>query len=360
MNFDKNEIKNSLSIEQVESFIAELGGDPRRQGELLICRTICHGGNSHKLYYYNNTKLFRCYTECNDSFDIFELVIKIKTQEGQNWTLYNAVTYVINFFSLDFSDFFSQDKKLLQDWNLLSKWEKTVNNQKEEKIVNLKVYDDSILKNLPRPKILPWEREGIKKEVCDDYGICYNPSSGGIIIPHYNIDNQLVGIRERTLIKENEIYGKYRPAVLNGVMYNHPLGFNLYNLNNSKNHITNIKKAIIFEGEKSCLLFASMMGEENDISVACCGSNLINYQFNLLASLHTEEIIIAFDRQYKEIGDLEWQGWTKKLKSLHEKYNKYIQISYIFDKEHVLDYKDSPIDKGKDIFLELFSKRIFL
>ena len=32
-------------------------------------------------------------------------------------------------------------------------------------------------------------------------------------------------------------------------MYNHPLGFNLYNLNNSKEAIKAIKKVIVFEGE---------------------------------------------------------------------------------------------------------------
>ena len=49
------------------------------------------------------------------------------------------------------------------------------------------------------------------------------------IIPHYDINNNLIGIRERTLIKENEVYGKYRPAYLNGKLYNHPLSFSLYN-----------------------------------------------------------------------------------------------------------------------------------
>ena len=53
---------------------------------------------------------------------------------------------------------------------------------------------------------------------------------------------------------------------------------NLYNLNYSKNQIKNIKKAIVFESEKSCLLYKSYFGIENDISVACCGSSLSAYQ----------------------------------------------------------------------------------
>ena len=96
MALNKDEIKNSLSIDQIESLVAELGGEPRRQGDILICRTICHGGNSHKLYYYDNTKLFRCYTECNNTFDIFELLIKIHKLNHEEWSLYNAMSFVIN------------------------------------------------------------------------------------------------------------------------------------------------------------------------------------------------------------------------------------------------------------------------
>lgn len=75
-----------------------------------------------------------------------------------------------------------------------------------------------------------------------NHNICYNPSSQAIVIPHYDENGFLIGIRERTLIKENEIYGKYRPTYLNKQMYNHPLGFSLYNLNNSKNNIKILKK----------------------------------------------------------------------------------------------------------------------
>lgn len=360
MRFDKDEIKNSLSIDQVEELVADLGGEPQVRGDILICKTICHGGDSHKLYYYDNTKLFRCYTECDETFDIFELILKIKKREGEEWSLYTAMSYVANFFTLDFEGNFSDNHKSLQDWTFLKKWEKNNSTDERQKAVELKVFDDKILKNLPQPHILPWEREDITKEVCDAREIHYDPAAGGVVIPHYNINGQLVGIRERTLIKENEIYGKYRPAYLNGKMYNHPLSFNLYNLNWSKDNIRNIQTVIVFEGEKSCLKFASYFGLDHDISVACCGSNLISYQVELLLSLGVKEIVIALDRQYKEIGDDEWKGWTKKLTHIHDKYGKYVQISYAFDTNHRLGYKDSPIDNGKETFLDLFRDRIIL
>lgn len=363
MNYDIDKIKNDLTIEQIESLMAELGGEPRRQGDMLICSTICHnhpGEGSHKLYYYDNTKLFRCYTECNDTFDIFQLIIKVREQAGEKWTLYNAASYVVNYFSLDFEENFDFKRSELPDWQIFNKYEANQLKNDNKKRVELKIYDGSFLKNLPRPHIIPWEKEGISYEVEQARGICFDPAAYGVVIPHYNIDGQLVGIRERTLVKDNEVYGKYRPAIINKIMYNHPLGYNLYNLNNSKNNIKAMKRAIVFEGEKSTLLYSSYFGLNNDISVACCGSNLISYQFHLLEALGVQEIIIAYDRQYKEVGDKEWKGWTKKLTQIHDKYGSRVQISYMFDKEHILGYKNSPIDCGKEKFLYLFQNRITL
>jgi DNA primase len=73
---------------------------------------------------------------------------------------------------------------------------------------------------------------------------------------------------------------------------------NLYNLNNSKDNIKLSKAAIVFEGEKSSLLYQSYFGLENDISVACCGSNISAYQVQLLLDAGAKEMIIAFDRQW--------------------------------------------------------------
>ena len=303
------------------------------------------GGHSHKLYYYNNTKLFRCYTECSDTFDIYDLIIKNKKTESINFTLYQAIQFVITFFNLTISvENFSFSNEEISDWQILNKYEQTNSQEKQEKIVDFKFYDEKILKYLPKPKIPMWLQEGISQEVMNNCGIAFDPVLWGIVIPHYNIDGKLIGIRERTLIKEEEENGKYKPAILNYQMYNHPLGFNLYNLNNSKNNIRKIKKAIIFEGEKSCLLYQSYFGIDNDISVAVCGSNLTNYQVQLLKNLDVDEIVIAFDKQFKEIRDNEFKGWVKKLKDINKKFSSIISISFMFDKWNLLGYKDSPID----------------
>ena len=364
--YDLDYLKKQITIENIYSLLEDLGAEPKIQKEIIVSKTICHhplydlAQAGHKLYYYPNSSLFHCYSGCAiSSFDIFELIIKVKEQMGQTWTLPQAVDFIIQKFHLINQVDNSEDSfdKSLEDWKILNRMGPKV---KEEKKAELKIYDDKILRFLPQPRILSWEKEGITNEVIKSRNIKYDPSCEGIVIPHYNINGELVGIRERTLIKENEQFGKYRPAILNGTQYNHPLGFNLYNLNYSKENIKALKKAIIVEGEKSCLLYASYFGIENDITCAVCGSSLLAYQVSLLASLGAEELIIGFDKQFQNIGDEEWKKWTKKLREIHDKYGSLFQISYLFDKENLLKYKDSPFDEGPDIFLQLFKERIIL
>ena len=135
---------------------------------------------------------------------------------------------------------------------------------------------------------------------------------------------------------------------------------NLYNFNYSKDAIGIIQKAIVFEGEKSTLLYKSYFGIENDISVACCGSNLSTYQVQLLIEAGAKEIVIAFDRQFQEINDDEYKHLTKNLMKINNKYKNDVVISFIFDKNMITGYKDSPIDCGPKIFMELFKERIIL
>mgnify|MGYP003549797751 FL=1 len=119
-------------------------------------------------------------------------------------------------------------------------------------------------------------------------------------------------------------------------------------------------KVIVFESEKSCLLYKSYFGVENDISVACCGSSLSAFQVQQLLDAGAQEIIIAFDRQFQEIGDDEFKHLKSNLLKIKEKYHKDAIISFIFDKKMITDYKASPIDHGPDIFMKLFKERLIL
>lgn len=366
MNYDKDRIKNSLTLHQVAEVIEALGGAaPRIYGAMFMAETICHnvpGEGSHKLYYYDNTKLFKCYTGCHEYFDVFQLVQKAyETQHGEEWSLPRAVAFVAQMFGIETLQENGFQEMTIEDWNLMKSFEKCEEEKEPKKEITLKEYDDTILTRMAHPIIKPWLDEGMTQDTLDRFEISYYPKECQIIIPHRDENNKLIGVRGRTLVKEDaELYGKYRPAKINGTMYNHPLGFVLYGLNVSKDNIGAVRKAIVFEGEKSVMLYDSIFGSDNNISVACCGSSISIHQFELLRKLGIQELIIAFDRQFKEIGDEEFKVHIKNLQQLAKKFKNYVSVSCLFDKEGLLDYKSSPIDHGKETFIKLFQNRILL
>ena len=97
----------------------------------LIAQTICHHGSKFKLYYYPDSRMFHCYTDCGDSFDIYELVIRSKRSVGITISFPQAVRYVANISNLllfenDELEQFKEQK--IDDWGWLSKF-----TQKEKK-----------------------------------------------------------------------------------------------------------------------------------------------------------------------------------------------------------------------------------
>lgn len=366
--YDKQEIREQLTLEDIYLLCEEWGGEPEYCPTGLIARTICHNnlndGASRKLYYYENTGLFRCYTGCEEPvFDIFQLCIKVMNlQKNIKYDLNDAVRWIARRFGLSGKEEDSPEVEGLEDWKILANYTRIKDIQIGAPHVILEEYNKDILSRFNyKVKIAPWLKEGISQEVLNHAQIGFYPGGDQITIPHFDKDGRFIGLRGRTVVAEEaDLYGKYRPIKVNGQLYNHPLGLNLYNFNNSRCVIPQMKKAIVFEGEKSSLLYQTYFGFENDISVACCGSSFSSYQAQLLIDAGAQEIIIAFDRQFKNFGDDEYQHLIKNLKKITLKYKNYVNISCIIDKQKITSYKDSPIDKGKDIFLQLFKRRVSL
>ena len=82
MNFEvvKENLTHQDIIQLIRHFFPGFN-DYIETDSYLILPTICHNLNideaSKKLYYYDNTKLFFCYTHCDSSFDIFDLIQKM-------------------------------------------------------------------------------------------------------------------------------------------------------------------------------------------------------------------------------------------------------------------------------------------
>ena len=72
------DIVNSITLDDVRTFLESLGVEQIAVYEdkgYIICPTICHNPiddeASMKLYWYQDHKFFKCYTECNENMSIF-------------------------------------------------------------------------------------------------------------------------------------------------------------------------------------------------------------------------------------------------------------------------------------------------
>lgn len=350
------DIINSITLEDVKTFLESLGVDQIAdypEKGYLVCPTICHNpldeAESMKLYWYQNNKIFRCYTECNEAMSIFTLYQKFMRINYHKVSFEEAVDYV---------------KKCLKHIKISDK-------KKYKPDIDFERYkfDSSIpeLTSYPKemltyflPKHHPlWLKDGIKPEVMDKFHIGFWNRENKITIPHFDINGRLVGIRARTLDKEEaEEFGKYRPVQIGDVLYSHPLHFNLYGIYEHQGAIKRRRSAIIAEGEKSVLLDDGYYGNLSN-TVACCGSNLNKFQVSLLTNiLGANEITIAFDKEYEDWRSNEAREYQQKIRNMCKKYKGQATFYYIWDMDNLLGHKDSPFDRGKEVFEELYKHRI--
>lgn len=89
---------------------------------------------------------------------------------------------------------------------------------------------------------------------------------------------------------------------------------------------------------------AESMGFLNTVSI---GTNHINkYLLPKILSLQCD-VVIAFDK------DVLLKDIIKQCKAL----SKFTNTYYIYDKDGLLDGKDSPVDKGFGVFLDLYDNK---
>ena len=347
----------SLTEEDIIMLVTELGAHTyinHEHSNYIIFPTICHNENSEdasmKLYYYKNTHLFVCYTDCDDSFNIFGLYERVYKIQHKEYYFGQVLHNIVNKTNLH---------NQLVSFNNYGY--KSIRNKyaKHKREIDLQIFDDSILNLFNHYYPIEWLSDGISKDSMDKFNILYSISRNKIVIPHYNLNGELIGIRGRALDElEAQTYGKYMPLQIEGKSYAHPLSLNLYGLNITQNAIKTKRKVIIAEGEKSVLQSQTMFGEDN-ICVASCGSTINKSQINILIkNFELDEIILAFDKEYIDFSDTKGRKYLDKLENLCLKYRNYCNFSFIYDANNLLNEKDSPFDKGKEIFLKLYNNRI--
>ena len=283
-----SEIIENLRNEDVFHLLEQLGGQPIDKPDYIVCKTICHNEDpesaSQKLYYYKNSHIFYCYTD-EGSMSIFKFLKNYYETRSIIYDWYQDIFQVIVNCSVNENYVENRYKSIRAEYDL----------KKNRK--NLPTFPSGVLECFIKYYPIEWLNDSISKEAMDKYNIRYSISQNKIIIPHYDVNGELVGIRGRALDpQEVEAYGKYMPIQIENKWYSHPLSLNLYGLNWNKDNIKKYKKCYIYEAEKS------VMQSENfstpNCSVASCGSNLNKFQIDLLMRYCApDEIIVCYPHQ---------------------------------------------------------------
>ena len=353
---DFKELREQLTDEMVKSILIQFNVEPVLEtAQEIIFPTCCHNleGGSPKLYYYKNTKLFHCYTECSETFDIFTLLQKMYKLRGKEISLRQAVSLC----DLDASGIKAEDK----GYNCIEdiKYMQGLNNIYVPDVDNLdfKTYDKNILRkfSFDYMGLMSWIQEGISIESLQKFNIKYDSYRDAIVIPNFDYEGKLIGIRERFLKPQDVAKGKYRPLYDNGVLYNHPTGRTFYGIYENHKAIERKKIAVIFEGEKSVLLYGTIYGLENNIALATLGQNITKDHIQYLLKMGVRNVILAYDTDYEDY---------EQLREVEQKYidkanilAPYFNVSILLDYDFALEYKSSPIDGGKDIFEKILKDR---
>lgn len=346
---DAKQLKESLSMNDIYSLLEYLGANPFKEKGHLRCTTICHGGDSSKLYYYPESYSFTCYTQCH-SMDIFQLIEKVLNVDFKD-----AFNYAKEYFNI--TDLESNvDTFDRVDMSFFNKFNKVA-----EPIKPLPEIDSSVLNIYNDEYYIDWVKDYIMPSTMKKFNIKLDILNQRIIIPTLDDKGRLIGIRARNLNREMVDKGfKYMPLKHNNKLYNFPMGSVLYGLYQNKENIERTKKVILFESEKSVMALDSFYHGEG-IGVAVGGSSFSEIQAKMIQDLDIEECIIAYDKEFEHVGDKMERYYANKIqKTIANKLEAHCNVSVIWDMDGLLNEKDSPTDQGFEVFHELWKKRILI
>ncbi|MGL5623994.1 hypothetical protein, partial [Cetobacterium sp.] len=149
---------------------------------------------------------------------------------------------------------------------------------------------------------------------------------------------------------------KYMPLVIGDFVCKYPTGSNLYGLNINRENIKRSKIMIIGESEKFVMQHNTFYPDQS-VAVALNGSSLSYEQIKYIKDLGVEEVVLALDKEFKDASE-EKEYAEKIVNSIIKKLHPMFKVSIIWDKDNLIEYKDSPTDQGKEIYEKLYKNRV--
>lgn len=348
---DIQSLKSQLTDDRIIELMDAMGAPlMKADSNNLIFSSICHHGadcQAHKprLYYYVESQSWFCFV-CHFSGDTISLVQHVKHLDFNQ-----AVSYICSLLHLQVGQI--EQNEQLDNWAELRRFLPNAEPEPDK----LLTYDKSILSLFDHLYPQEWIDYGISADILDKFGIGWYARQACISIPVV-FNGQLVGVRGRYTREQDIAKGKYRPiCTLDGTVLKFPSSACLYGYDQNKTAIEKSRQVVLFESEKS-VLKSPQYGIDNALAVF--GSNISKQHIQLLLELGVNDVVIAFDSDYHQVGDDEFKFFVVKMKKLTAKLKPYFTTSIVWNNQGYDMYKCNMMDLPYEQAMKLWESRVIV
>jgi len=318
-------------LEQVNivEYIQQYAELKKENGELWgICPL--HGENTPSFCVNENKQTFYCFG-CNAGGSLINFIM-----DYDKCSCGVAIQKIKEFYNIKDEDY----KNVPIIVKILKKFKKF---EKKDSPISRGEIPQQTLKRLVSGNIKEWVEEEISQSVMDLFGVKYDRVENAIAFEVRDNDGNLIAFKERTL------YPDYKELNIPKYTYTNAIGTNdfLWGFHINKEECLSKKEVIVLEGEKSVMKLMTW-GIKNCVALGTSHINDEQLSFLIKTGLN---VVVAVDKD-KQKESLKNENWNKL--------KRYCKVYIIYDKSNLLDEKDAPVDKGQDVWKQLYDKKRIL
>ena len=354
---DVKKLKKSLSLAHHKQIMQALGIPSYSENSTQIVyytgdKNVDPYKGSPKLYFYKDTSIYVGMT-AGRSYDIISLVQTRLSLLKQPCSFLDACQFILDTTNIN-PDSISRIKKdgHIYDWSNLERFIRVrkYGNQLSE-------YNRNIIDTLPPLYPQAWIDEGISEETMDKYQIRYYERCNQTVIPCFDDEARLVGVRVRNWDKDRVEQAKYMPLVtLDGRCYKFNTNQVFYGINYNKPEIERTGKVIIVESEKAVMKLDTYMGRHN-IALGMYGSNLGIQRRNQLLKMGVNTVSYVVDNDFIGQDDAFFEQWREKIQHFIKLWDGFCRVEIVWDNLGLLGPKENATDRTKEVWEQLWENR---
>ncbi|MGD6876952.1 DNA primase [Bacillus infantis] len=344
------EIKKRIhSEEKIEDVLELLGcwSIGTEQGGKLYVAGLPDGDNPRSVQIKNNEKLSSHIRSKGIDGDIYDIVSYIiydaDTKEKRDDCLPKSKFWICQ--KLNYQEYIDEFYKVTSDIPKeapkYNSWLSKLNKKPIELPYN-KTYAPS---EYERFQVIPykkWYEEGLNLQTQKEFQVGIDVRTDRVTFAIHNKNGELIGVKGRYCGKDKQVEDQYKYLYL--IPCNKSIEF--FNLHRALPYIQKKKEVIVVEGGKTTM-FLYQWKYPNSISIE--GDSLSDFQVHILKGLGLDiKFIFAYDKDK----DAEFIVNEAAKLTGRMKYG-------IFDRDNLLEDKDSPTDKGKQVWEDLYNNYQF-